>query len=181
MVGYATQKRVHNHGCSGIGERGPNWKNHQRSNLSNSLAGRLPGVTAIQVSGETRQGRFSHPDTRYKYDGKYFRTRRPRRRAGYRRRTGKDQRCRYRKHVGPEKMHRPPFTVPGPPTGSSSSPPNMEGNGPPQISYTFNHGWAQPDRIPKMANAVEYAEMNNLTNIFDHVPSAEWGRRAKRA
>ena len=46
--------------------------------------------------------------------------------------------------------------------------------GKPQISLTYNQGWAQPTRIPDMADAVEYAEMNNETTIFDGVPSAEW-------
>jgi TonB-linked SusC/RagA family outer membrane protein len=44
----------------------------------------------------------------------------------------------------------------------------------PSVSYTFNHGWSQPDRIPKMATATEYAAINNETTIYDNVPSAEW-------
>jgi len=31
--------------------------------------------------------------------------------------------------------------------------------GKPQLSYTYNHGWAQPTRIPKMANSTQYATM----------------------
>jgi TonB-linked SusC/RagA family outer membrane protein len=47
--------------------------------------------------------------------------------------------------------------------------------GKPQLSYTFNHGWAQPDRIPKMATATEYAAINNATYIYDHIDPANWG------
>lgn len=47
-------------------------------------------------------------------------------------------------------------------------------SGKPQLSYTFNQGWAQPTRIPQMADALEYIQMNNETTIFDGVPSAEW-------
>jgi TonB-linked SusC/RagA family outer membrane protein len=48
--------------------------------------------------------------------------------------------------------------------------------GKPQLSYTFNQGWSQPDRIPKMSSATEYAAINNETYIYDHVPSAEWAQ-----
>ena len=47
-------------------------------------------------------------------------------------------------------------------------------SGKPSVSYTFNHGWAQPDRIPKMATATEYAAINNETTIYDNVDPKEW-------
>jgi TonB-linked SusC/RagA family outer membrane protein len=47
-------------------------------------------------------------------------------------------------------------------------------SGKPSVSYTFNHGWAQPDRVPKMATATEYAAINNETTIYDNVDPSEW-------
>lgn len=47
-------------------------------------------------------------------------------------------------------------------------------SGKPQLSYNFNHGWSRPTRIPQMANAMEYIQMNNETTIFNAVPAAEW-------
>lgn len=46
--------------------------------------------------------------------------------------------------------------------------------GKPRLSYNYNHGWAQPTRIAKMANALEYIQLNEEITIFDGVPSAEW-------
>jgi len=45
--------------------------------------------------------------------------------------------------------------------------------GKPEISYTYNHGWAQPTLIPKMANATEYATLNNEIDLYN-LPSQYW-------
>ena len=45
--------------------------------------------------------------------------------------------------------------------------------GKPEISYTYNHGWAQPTLIPKMANATEYATLDNEIDLYN-LPSQYW-------
>ena len=45
--------------------------------------------------------------------------------------------------------------------------------GKPQLSYTYNHGWAQPTLIPKMANSTQYATMVNEIDLYD-LPSEYW-------
>src|SRR5690606_273432 len=46
--------------------------------------------------------------------------------------------------------------------------------GAPKISYDFNQGWSQPTRIPKMSNAAEYASIMNEIPIYKSIPSSEW-------
>src|SRR5690606_12535465 len=46
-------------------------------------------------------------------------------------------------------------------------------SGKPQLSYSFNQGWAQPTVIPEMADAVQFAEMRNELEIWN-LPVEEW-------
>ncbi|MGV3764055.1 SusC/RagA family TonB-linked outer membrane protein [Parapedobacter sp.] len=45
--------------------------------------------------------------------------------------------------------------------------------GKPSLSYTFNQAFSQPTVIPELADAVQYAEMRNELEIFK-LPVAEW-------
>lgn len=45
--------------------------------------------------------------------------------------------------------------------------------GKPDLSYSFNQGFAQPTVIPKMASAAEYAQLNNEINLYN-LPSQYW-------
>lgn len=45
--------------------------------------------------------------------------------------------------------------------------------GKPELSYQFNQGFAQPTVIPKLANAAQYAEMLNELSVFE-LPVSEW-------
>ncbi|HTK21572.1 MAG TPA: TonB-dependent receptor [Mucilaginibacter sp.] len=45
--------------------------------------------------------------------------------------------------------------------------------GKPDLSYTYNHGWAQPTLIPKMANSTEYATMVDEIDLYN-LPSQYW-------
>ena len=47
--------------------------------------------------------------------------------------------------------------------------------GAPLVTYDFNQGWSQPTRIPTMSSAPEYAAIMNEIPIYKNVPSAEWG------
>ena len=50
--------------------------------------------------------------------------------------------------------------------------------GKPELSYSFNQGWAQPTVIPKLANAAQYAEMLNDLDIYQ-LPTNEWSNANK--
>jgi TonB-linked SusC/RagA family outer membrane protein len=45
--------------------------------------------------------------------------------------------------------------------------------GKPQLSYQFNQGYSQPTVIPKLANSAQYAEMLNDLSVYE-LPVAEW-------
>ena len=46
--------------------------------------------------------------------------------------------------------------------------------GKPTITYSFNQGWSQPTRVPEMSNAVEYASIMNELPIYKSIPVGEW-------
>lgn len=46
--------------------------------------------------------------------------------------------------------------------------------GKPTVDYSFNAGWSQPTRIPEMSNAVEYATIMNELPIYRSIPVNEW-------
>ncbi|MFC6103947.1 SusC/RagA family TonB-linked outer membrane protein [Olivibacter domesticus] len=47
-------------------------------------------------------------------------------------------------------------------------------SGRPLLSYTYNQGFSQPTVIPELADAAQYAEMRNELELFK-LPVAEWG------
>lgn len=47
-------------------------------------------------------------------------------------------------------------------------------SGTPKITYDYNQGWAAPTVIPKMSNAVEYASIMNEMPIYKNIPVGEW-------
>ncbi|GAB3783149.1 TonB-dependent receptor [Spirosoma horti] len=47
-------------------------------------------------------------------------------------------------------------------------------SGKPELSYSFNQGFGQPTVVPKMASAAEYAQLNNEINLYNNLPSGYW-------
>ncbi|GEO22626.1 SusC/RagA family TonB-linked outer membrane protein [Cyclobacterium qasimii] len=45
--------------------------------------------------------------------------------------------------------------------------------GKPELTYQFNQGFAQPTTIPKLSDAAQYGEMLNDLNVYE-LPSSEW-------
>lgn len=43
------------------------------------------------------------------------------------------------------------------------------------VTYDFNQGWSQPTIVPKMSNATEYANIMNELPIYKTIPVNEWG------
>jgi TonB-dependent SusC/RagA subfamily outer membrane receptor len=52
--------------------------------------------------------------------------------------------------------------------------------GKPQLSYDMNFGMAQPTRTPEMSNAAEYATIRNELQIYDNLPVGQWGGASAR-
>ncbi len=172
VVGYGTQKKVTVTGSVAT-VKGTELEKTPTVNLSNSLVGRLPGISAVQSSGEPG------------YDGSNIRIRGtntfgntsalivvdgvPDVAGGLERLNPADI-----ESMSVLKDASAAIYGSRAANGVILVTTKHGRSGKPLLSYTFNQGWAQPTRIPKMANAVEYAQMNNETTIFDGVPSAEW-------
>jgi TonB-dependent starch-binding outer membrane protein SusC len=172
VVGYGTQKKVTVTGAvSSV--KGSDLEKTPTVNLSNSLVGRLPGISAVQSSGEPG------------YDGSNIRIRGtntfgntsalivvdgvPDVAGGLERLNPADI-----ESMSVLKDASAAIYGSRAANGVILITTKRGRSGKPQLSYNYNHGWAQPTRIPKMANAVEYTQMNNETTIFDGIPPAEW-------
>lgn len=172
IVGYGTQKRVTITGAVSV-VKGTELEKTPTVNLSNSLVGRLPGISAVQSSGEPG------------YDGSSIRIR------------GTNTLGNTNALIvvdgvpevggGLERLNPADIETMSVLKDASAAIYGVRAAngvilvttkrgkfGKPQLSYNFNQGWSQPTRIPKMANATEYASMNNETAIYDNIPPAEW-------
>ncbi|HEX9957455.1 MAG TPA: SusC/RagA family TonB-linked outer membrane protein, partial [Fibrella sp.] len=176
VVGYGTQRKETITG-SVVAVKGGDLVKSPTTNLSNSLAGRLPGVTAVNRSGEPG------------YDGSTIRIRGTNTlgnnsalvvvdgipdRAG-----GLDR-------INPADIE----TISVLKDASAAIYGSRAANGvilittkrgktgKPQLSYSFNQGFAQPTIIPKLANAAQYATMLNDLSVYE-LPVAEWAAATK--
>ncbi len=172
VVGYAVQKKVTVTGAV-ASVKGADLEKSPTVNLSNSLVGRLPGVIAINRSGEPG------------YDGSTIQIRGTNTIGnssalividGVPDRTGGLER------INPADIESVSILK-----DASAAIYGVRGangvilittkrgkSGKPQILYDFNQGWSQPTRIPKMSNAPEYAEINNELLMFSKIPSDQW-------
>lgn len=173
VVGYGTQKKAVVSGAVAA-VKGTELAKSSSVNLTNSLAGRLPGVTALQSSGEPG------------YDGSTIRIRGinslgnnnalividgiPNRAGGMERLNPNDI-----ESVSVLKDASAAIYGSQAANGVILITTKLGKNGKPQFSYDFSYGLQQPTRIPKMANSPQYAEILNELNIFgsDLNPS-EW-------
>jgi len=172
VVGYATQKKVTVTGAV-TQVKGAELEKSPAVNLSNSLVGRLPGLTAVQSSGEPG------------YDGSSIRIRGTNTlgnsealividgipdRAG-----GLDR-------LNPSDIES--FSVLKDASAAIYGARAANGvilittkrgkSGKPILAYDFNQGWSQPTRIPKVMDAPEYAIANNELVLFNSVPADQW-------
>ena len=169
VVGYGTQKKVTLTGAVAQ-VKGDDLKKSPAVNLSNSLAGRLPGVVATNSSGEPGyDGSAIHirgvnslgsNDALIVIDGVPAR-------AG-----GLDR-------LNPADIES--MSVLKDASGAIYGARAANGvilittkhgkSGKPELSYSYNNGWAQASVIPKVLNAVEYATMANEIEIYKLDPS----------
>ncbi|MEP7251749.1 MAG: TonB-dependent receptor plug domain-containing protein, partial [Ginsengibacter sp.] len=175
VVGYGTQKKVTLTGAVAQ-VKGSELQKSPAVNLSNSIAGRLPGVVATNRSGEPGyDGSAIHirgvnslgsNDALIVIDGVPAR-------AG-----GLDR-------LNPADIES--MSVLKDASGAIYGARAANGvilittkhgkAGKPELSYSFNQGWGQPTIIPKMLDAVEYSTMANEIEIYKLDPS-KWADAA---
>jgi TonB-linked SusC/RagA family outer membrane protein len=172
VVGYGTQRKVTVTGAVAQ-VKGSELEKSPTVNLSNALAGRLPGITAVQASGEPG------------YDGSAIRIRGtntlgnndalividgvPDRAGGLERLNPADI-----ESMSVLKDASAAIYGSRAANGVILITTRHGKTGKAVLSYDYNQGWAQPTVIPKMSDAPEYAEMNNELVLFSQVPASQW-------
>lgn len=173
VVGYGTQKKVTISGAV-ASVQGDELEKAPVTNLSNSLAGRLPGVTAIQSSGEPG------------YDGSSIRIRGTNSLGnsdalividGVPNRAGGLERLNPADIESVSVLKDASAAIYGSRAGNGVIliTTKQGKTGKPRLSYDFSYGLQRPTRTPKMSDAVEYAKIRNELKIYDNVPTDEWG------
>ncbi|MFD2569353.1 SusC/RagA family TonB-linked outer membrane protein [Spirosoma soli] len=176
VVGYGTQKKETITG-SVVAVKGADLVKSPTTNLSNSLAGRLPGVIAVNRSGEPGADgstiRIRGTNTLGNNNALIVVDGIPDRAGGLDR-------------INPADIE----TISVLKDASAAIYGSRAANGvilittkrgktgKPQLSYSFNQGFAQPTVIPKLANAAEYATMLNDLNVYE-LPVGEWAAATK--
>lgn len=172
VVGYATQKKVTVTG-SVAQVKGSELQKSPAVNLSNSLAGRLPGITAINSSGEPG------------YDGSTIRIRGtntlgnssalividgvPERAGGFDRLNPADI-----ESMSILKDASAAIYGARAANGVILITTKHGKSGKPRLSYDFNQGWAQPTVIPKMSDVLQYGEIRNENQVFEKTLPSQW-------
>lgn len=172
VVGYGVQKKVTVTGSVAT-VKGAELEKSPTVNLSNSLAGRLPGITAINASGEPG------------FDGSTIRIRGTNTNGnssalividGVPDRAGGLDRLNPADIESMSVLKDASAAIYGSraANGVILITTKQGKTGKPLITYDFNKGWSQPTRIPKMSNAVEYTELLNEQTLFSAIPVDQW-------
>lgn len=171
VVGYGTQKRATVTGSVAT-VKGTELQKSPAVNLSNSIAGRMPGVIAMNASGEPG------------YDGSSIRIRGsntlgnndalividgvPARSGGIDRLNPADI-----ENISVLKDASAAIYGARAANGVILVTTKRGKIGKPQISYSANQGWSQPTVVPKMASASQYAQLVNEIDLYN-LPSQYW-------
>ncbi|MEO5685295.1 MAG: TonB-dependent receptor [Chitinophagaceae bacterium] len=175
VVGYGTQKKVTLTGAVAT-VKGSDLVKSPATNLSNSIAGRLPGVIALNGSGEPG------------YDGSVIRIRGsntlgnndalividgiPSRAGGLDRLNPADI-----ESMSVLKDASAAIYGARAANGVILITTKHGKTGKPELSYSYNKGWAAPTILPKMLNAVDYTTMANEIELYKLDPS-KWAAAA---
>ncbi|GEO10433.1 SusC/RagA family TonB-linked outer membrane protein [Segetibacter aerophilus] len=173
VVGYGTQKKVTVTGSVAT-VKGTELEKSPTVNLSNSLAGRLPGVTAINSGGEPG------------FDGSTIRIRGTNTTGNSSALIvidGVPDRAGGLDRINPADIESMSILKDASAAIYGSRAANgvilittKQGkSGKPVITYDFNKGFAQPTRIPALADAVQYTELLNEQTLFSSIPVSQWG------
>jgi TonB-linked SusC/RagA family outer membrane protein len=172
VVGYGTAKKATLTG-SVTAVKGTELQKAPAANLSNTLGGRLPGISAVQSSGEPG------------YDGSAIRIRGTNSLGnsnalivvdGVPNRSGGLDRINPADIESISVLKDAAAAIYGSRAGNGVIliTTKRGKSGKPQISYDMNLGISQPTRTPKMSNAAEYATIRNELQIYDNLPVGEW-------
>lgn len=172
VVGYGTQKKATVTGAV-VAVQGDRLVQSPAVDLSNSLAGRLPGLVVIQTTGEPgRDGAqisirgtntLGNSSPLIVIDGI------PDRDGGLGRLAPQD--------IGSISVLKDASAAiygARAANGAIIVTTKRGKAGKPVIDYEFNQGWGQPSVIPKMSDAVEYANIMNELPIYKSIPASEW-------
>ncbi|TLU90728.1 SusC/RagA family TonB-linked outer membrane protein [Dyadobacter sediminis] len=173
VVGYGTAKKATLTG-SVTAVKGAELQKAPAANLSNTLGGRLPGVSAVQSSGEPG------------YDGSAIRIRGTNSLGnsnalivvdGVPNRSGGLDRINPADIESISVLKDAAAAIYGSRAGNGVIliTTKRGKSGKPQLSYDFNVGLARPTRTPEMSNASEYATIRNELQIYDNLPVGQWG------
>ncbi len=172
VVGYGEQKKVTVTGAV-VDVKGDELVRSPAVDMTNSIAGRMPGVVAIQASGEPG------------YDGSLIKIRGsntwgnssplividgiPDRDGGFGRLTPQDV-----ESISVLKDASAAIYGARAANGAIIITTKKGATGKPTVSFDMNFGWAQPTSVPQMSNAVEYANIMNELPIYRQIPVNEW-------
>lgn len=171
VVGYGAQKKVTLTGAVAV-VKGTDLAKSPANNLTNSIAGRLPGVIAVNGSGEPG------------YDGSSIRIRGSNTLGnndalividGVPARSGGIDRLNPMDIESMSVLKDASAAIYGAraANGVILITTKRGKTGKPELSYSHNQGWARATVIPKMTNAVDYATMANEIEIYK-LPPSEW-------
>lgn len=173
VVGYGTQKKVTVTGAV-VQVQGDRLIKSPAVDLSNSLAGRLPGLVVIQQSGEPGNdgakisirgtNTLGNSSPLIVIDGI------PDRDGGLGRLSPRDI-----ESISVLKDASAAIYGARAANGAILVTTKRGKTGKPTITYDFNQGFSQPARVPQMSNASEYAKIMNELPIYKSIPSGEWG------
>lgn len=172
VVGYGTTKKATLTG-SVTAVKGSELEKAPASNLSNTLGGRLPGVSAVQSSGEPG------------YDGSAIRIRGTNSLGnsnalivvdGVPNRSGGLDRINPGDIESISVLKDAAAAIYGSRAGNGVIliTTKRGKSGKPKIAYDFNMGLSQPTFTPKMSNSLEYATIRNELQIYDNLPVNQW-------
>jgi TonB-dependent starch-binding outer membrane protein SusC len=173
VVGYGTQRKVTVTGAV-VAVQGEKLLRSPSVEISNSLAGRLPGLVVIQTSGEPGNdgaqisirgtNTLGNNSPLIVIDGI------PDRDGGIGRLNGNDI-----ESISVLKDASAAIYGARAANGAILVTTKKGKIGKPTITYNLNVGVSQPARIPQMSNASEYAKIMNEIPIYKTIPSEEWG------
>jgi TonB-dependent starch-binding outer membrane protein SusC len=172
VVGYGTQKKVTVTGAV-VQVQGDKIIKSPSTDISNSLAGRLPGLVVIQTSGEPGNdgakisirgtNTLGNNSPLIVIDGI------PDRDGGLGRLSPRDI-----ESISVLKDASAAIYGARAANGAILVTTKRGKSGKPTITYDFNQGFAQPARVPQMASSSEYAKIMNELPIYKSIPAGEW-------
>lgn len=171
VVGYGTQKKETVTG-SVVSVKGSDLVKSPAANLSNSLAGRLPGVTAVNRSGlpgaDGSTIRIRGSNTLNNNGALIVIDGIPNRAGGLDRLNPADI-----ESISVLKDAAAAIYGSRAANGVILITTKRGKTGKPELSYSLNQGWSNPTVIPKLANAAQYTSMLNDLDIYA-LPTSEW-------